>query len=282
MPRHSLSARFCAVMCVAMCRFNLDWATWLFNNTWNKATSEPVTEVKEFLCNSMWRLFTQGDLRDFPRSGRPVVVKDSVAKECAEAFKAGYAAGQVIDEDLHVQGTLHRFYTCMSEAVRKCPLIRNTINTYNVSPEYLLRRMKEVDPKLQHIRLDYKLELNEAQRSSRIAAANEMLTAVAQDHSLLDHVIWVDEWHCWCSPEKSCTKVWCDAHDARATAVLPIPQLRRGQHPTVVRCIAFVNALLGAIHIEFTTGTTDLQRELNPRPIDHPYLVSYMANHTLS
>jgi hypothetical protein len=50
------------------------------------------------------------------------VVKDSVAKECAEAFKAGYAAGQVIDQDLHVQGTLHRFYTCMTEAVRKCPL----------------------------------------------------------------------------------------------------------------------------------------------------------------
>lgn len=272
-----MAARFCAAVCVAMAWFDLDVAVWIFDNTWNKRTSEPVTEVKEFLSNSFWRLFTQGDLRDFPRTGRPQIVDDEMAKECAQAFKAGYAAGEVLDQDLHVQGTLHKFYTCMTEAVRKCPLIRNTLNTYNVSPEYLLRRMKEVDPNLRHIRLDYKMELNDAQRASRVAAAYQMRMAIAQDNSLLDHIIWVDEWHCWCSPEKACTKVWCDAHDARATAVLPIPQHRRGQHPIVVRCIAFVNALLGAIHIEFTTGTTGLQRELNPRPLDNPYIVSYIA-----
>lgn len=278
MAGHCMMARVCAVLCYALCWFNLDNAVLLFDGTWNKVMKEKVTHVKDFINDNMYKFVTTGSVHDLPRTGRPHKIDDDLAKQCAVAFKAGYADDEVIDQDQHIQGSIHHFYSCMWEAEADCELIRNTIRVKEVSAQHLLRRMEEVDPHLRKIKLDYKLELNEHQKMSRKSAAATLLQKHKDDNTFLDRIIWADEWHCWCTPQHADIKVWCDAHDARARVVLPIPQLKKGQKPLVIRCIAFVNAKLGPIHIEFTTGTDDLQRELVDRL--EPYLVSW--NHTLS
>lgn len=280
MAGHSLMARTCAVLVLALCWFRVAVAVVVFNMTWNKVMDEKVSDVELFLRNNMFKFVTTGSVHDLPRSGKPPTISDDLARQCAIAFKQGRMVNRVIDEDEHVVGAVHQFYTCMWEAAAECDMIKNTLNDFNVSAKHLLHRMREVDPALTRVRLDFKLELNEQQLESRRKAAADMLQKHEQDPTYLNRIIWGDEWHCWCSPRDADIHVWCDLHDARAREVLPIPQMKKGERPTVIRCIAFVSAILGPVHIEYTTGTDELQRELVDRDTNQrPYLVS--VNHTL-
>lgn len=275
MAGHSMEARICAVICLLMSWFNVNMAIQLFEASWNTFSPERVVEVGTFILTNAVKFLDRGDLNDLPRPGRHQIVTDEVAKMCAEAFKDGYYIVTGIDEEGKIAGWDHKFFVSMSDATSHCPTIRSTLATYNVSSDYLLRRMHQVDKRLKHIKLDYKEELNDLQIKSRRTAALDMLDKIEKDPTILERICWVDEWHCWCTPKDASTRVWADAHDQRARMVLPIPQLPAGHRPIVIRCVAVVNARLGPIHMEFTTGTTDLERTLVHRDDKNfPYLVS--------
>ena len=245
--------------------------------------NDKVTHVATFITNNMDKFVTQGSVFDLPRAGRPHKVPDDVAQQCAQSFKAGYSMGEIIDVDNGVRVESHKFYTCLADALYgdyKCDMLCATLRDCEVSPDYLLQRMKEVDHNLQFIRLDYKLELKDHHKHTRQTAAEFMLRHCTQDPTFLERICWVDEWHCWCTPQGRCIKVWADAHDERVRDVLPIKQLKKGEKPVAIRVLAVVNARLGCVCWEYTTGTTGLERKLIQRDDEHnPYIVS--VNQTL-
>lgn len=193
--------------------------------------------------------------------------------ECAQALKAGYEVDAVLDEVTGLVGTEHVFYTTVTQAAIECKTIKDYLAQYNMSVDYLRTKMHEHDPNLKRVKLDYKEELNEHQKGSRAFAARLMMDWLREEPDFLERACWVDEWHCWCTPEHCNTKVWADAHDARARVVLPIKSMKN-KDKVVIRCVAVVNARLGPVHMEFTTGTTDLHRDLVDRDPNTPYLVT--------
>lgn len=273
MAGHTTTCRVFAVFCFAWGLCNLDWATTLFCIWWNGYEAEHVTEVKDFIARTVTNLTTRGTVHDKPRSGRRLKLSNERVDDCVQALKAGYEVTAVLDEHTGLVGTDHVFYTTVTQAAIECKTIKECLAEFNISVDYLRTRMHERDPNLKHIKLDYKEELDEQQKGGRQAAAKLMLARLAHEPDFLDRVCWVDEWHCWCTPEHCATKVWADAHDARARAVLPIKK-QKNQDKVLIRCVAVVNARLGPIHMEFTTGTTGLKRELVDRDPNTPYLVS--------
>lgn len=213
-----------------------------------------------------------GSVQDLPRAHRNLKVPDADVLRCAAAFKEGYTRETTIDADGEVAGVRHYFYTSMAQACEECETLRSVMRKHDCSAHYLLKRMKQLDKNLRRVRLDYKIRLTDKQIADRLAAATKMLSHHNQDHEYLQHVCWVDEWHMWCTARDANLKVWADAHDARVHEVLPTPQLKSTEKPICIRCVAVVNAILGPIHMEFTTGTTDLQRELL-KDVKDPYMV---------
>jgi hypothetical protein len=272
---HSTAARVTAVIFLAMSLFNLDTATMLFSIGMNAFLDEPVVDVSHFIMRTFNNFVRTGSVHDAPRAGRPPSVPAAVVRECAEAFKAGEVVWGIIDKETGLMGWKHDFYTTFPEAAIECQTIKKALRDYNVSSDFLLRKLHELDPSLKAYTLDFKEELLPWHKGSRKYAARDQLDKIAGDPDHLYRICWVDEWHCWCTPESCPLHIWADAHDQRAKAVLPIPQMAT-EDKVRIRCVVVVNALLGPIHMEFTTGTTELERELVKRPRTHEYQVSLL------
>lgn len=281
MVYHSKAARVAAVLCMAICCLRIEPATMLFIMLWNEFMDEPVADVKNFIMRNFEKFITTGAVYDRPRAGRTPSMPRKIVKECAARLKAGYREWGIVDEKTGLLGWQHNFYTTITEAATECEYIKSAITNYNVSVDYLRARMHELDPSLKRFKVDYKAELNPHHKESRKAAAQWMLDREAECPGFLERVCWVDEWHMWCTPDQCPLHIWADAHDERVKAVLPIPQLST-REKVCIRCVAVVNARLGPIHMEFTTSTTDLERDLVKYPWTHEYKVSLLEEpHTV-
>jgi len=269
---HSTAARVAAVLCMAMCCLQIEPATMLFVLLWNVLMDEPVADVRNFILRNFNKFITTGSVHDRPRAGRTPSMPSEVVMECAKHLKAGYRVWGIVDENTGVLGWKHNFYTTITEAATECEYIKGALTDYNVSVDYLRAKLHELDPSLKRFKVDYKAELDIHQKGSRMVASRWMLEQKEQHPGFLERVCWVDEWHMWCTPERCPLHIWADAHDERVKAVLPIPQLETHEK-VLIRCVAVVNARLGPIHMEFTTGTTDLERDLVKYPRTHEYKV---------
>lgn len=275
MAGHSFGARLTAVFCLAMANFDLLLAVWMFNLLWNAQCSEQVSHVRTFIVDTVNRLISTGSLRDRHRSGRPSTLKDDVVQECVDVFMKGYTIYKVVDKKTGQVGRVQKYYCSISQACQENDALRGVIERYNISPKHLLRRMHALCPSLKRLCLDYKTELTVQNKLKRAKAGKSMLNRIGADETYLERIFWVDEWHVWLAPGDHPLYIWANAFDNQAHTVLPIPELKRGEHPPVLRCLAIVNARLGAVHMEFLTGTTDLQRTLNKHnDANHPYHVS--------
>ena len=262
MARYGTRSRVAAVFFYISSMFNMQMASLLY--TWAAAAGfvDLPADLQDFIQRNFDKFLTTGSVQDLPRAHRNLKVPDADVLRCATAFKEGYTREAAIDADGEVAGVRHYFYTSMADACEQCETLRSVMRKYDCSAKYLLKRMKQLDKNLKRVRLDYKIRLTEKQIRSRQTAAAKMLSQHNKDPEYLQHVCWVDEWHMWCTARDANLKVWADAHDARVHEVLPTPQLKSTEKPICIRCVAVVNAILGPIHMEFTTGTTDLKREL--------------------
>lgn len=262
MPRYSIRSRVAAVFCYIAVLCDLTQAAAVYSTIADTNGLERPADLRAFIQRNWDKFFAEGTVHDLPHAGPHLLVPDDEVRECAAAFKEGYTREATVDSDEEVLGVRHYFYTSMAEACEQCEVIRRVMHKYDCSPDYLLRRMKQLDPNLKKVRLDYKIKLNPEQMASRQQAAAMLLERIRKDPTFLLRVCWIDEWHVWCTAKDAHLKVWADAHDSRVHEVLPTPQLKKTEKPIVIRCVAMVNAILGPIHMEFTTGTTDLQRDL--------------------
>jgi hypothetical protein len=208
----------------------------------------------------------------------PKVVPDAIIKECAAKIKGGYHVQlQVADASTDGNGQLrvhsvHRYYTSIREACEKDAYLGGVIREYGVTYEYLRTRLHQVAPELKVRTVEFKYFLTENQRLARRAVATLLLGAWVTDHSFFDPVYWLDETCMWIiSNQNPSVKVWADAHDEGVRAVLTSPHI--AAHSKIkVHLIAAVNAQLGPVWCDFTTGTTDIERRT--LGLNAPYKVS--------
>lgn len=215
------------------------------------------------------------DMYSQRQPSQPKVVPDETIKGCATALKRGYTE-QLSVADAHggvTPRTFHRYYASIKEACQRDPVLSHVIQQYGVTPQYLLRRMHEVDKDLVMRTAEFKHELSEKVIQERQETAHDLLERWQEDKSLLLRTYWIDETTIWIIKTHDHThKVYCDAHDAGVRAVLSSPHLGTQCH-IKIHLFAAVNAIKGPCFYDFTTGTTEIHRRTAGMP------ASYKVSH---
>lgn len=199
-------------------------------------------------------------------SSRPKRVPDDVIRECATIIKAGYhvemmvASGSGQGSGHATKHQVHRYYGSIKEACQKDEFLEGVITKYGVTYDYLRSRLHQVDPLLTLRTVEFKYMLTEGQMLNRRSTAASLLNAWRIDPLCLLPVWWFDETVMWIVDNENHTRrVWADAHDEGVRVVLSTPHI--AAHRSIkVHLIAAVNALLGPVWCDFTTGTTDIVR----------------------
>lgn len=276
---HTLEIRILAVAAYYKNKENLPAAThWLLaqvkKNTWHsvKAAKKFLkAQVKKFLATGSVHNITPGP----SRTAEPAV-PDDAALHAAAILKEGYENDQVLPTGDPQRPTqvvrVHSYYSTLSEALKHRPELMDICNQYGVTPKALLVRMHQVDDGLVKRTMQYKVPHTNKQRYARIAASLALLQMFRADPNLHRRVVWVDQATIWIVDDSHNTKrVWVDAHDKGVHYVINCPLMLK--HKRIkVHILCGVNYELGAFFIQFTTGTTGIQR-LHNQP-DKTYLVS--------
>ena len=278
MVYHKLSLRALALSCFLLAHADLTLAVQIYNNSVPKEDKETVANVRAFISNNGEKFQETGSVANRPHPPRGNKVPDDVAMECSKAFKKGYSAPQSNITEGGQQQNIHHWYTSIDQACVKDPYLAYVCDHYHVSPKNLLRRMYEVDPNLTRRRLDIKMELTAEQKAARKSVAYDLYQLWLHTENFLQSIFWIDEVTIWFCPhyKHHSIKVYCDAHDTEVDHVIHSPLFKtsvKKNEKIVVRALCAVNMLLGPFFLEFTTGTTAIQRR-HIEPSDKVYKVS--------
>lgn len=278
MVYHKLSLRALALSCFLLAHADLTLAVQIYNNSVPQEDKETVANVRAFIRNNGEKFQDIGSVANRPHPPRGNKVPDDVAMECSKAFKKGYSAPQSNITEGGQQQNIHHWYTSIEQACVKDPYLAYVCDHYHVSPKNLLRRMYEVDPNLTRRRLDIKMELTAEQKAARKSVAYDLYQLWLHTENFLQSIFWIDEVTIWFCPhyKHHSIKVYCDAHDTEVDHVIHSPLFKtsvKKNEKIVVRALCAVNMLLGPFFLEFTTGTTAIQRR-HIQPSDKVYKVS--------
>lgn len=277
MGYHKLALRALALSCFLLAQADLTLAVQLYNNSVPEEDKHTVANVRAFIKNNGEKFMETGNVANRPHPPRGNKVPDDVAMECSNVFKRGYSAPQSDITEGGQQPNIHLWYTSIDQACARDPYLAYVCDQYHVSPKNLLRRMYEVDPNLTRRRLDIKMELTAEQKAARKSIAFDLYQLWLHTGNFLQSIFWIDEVTIWFCPnyKHHNLKVYCDAHDAEVDHVIHSPLYRtnvRKDEKLVVRALCAVNMKLGPFFLEFTTGTTGIQRR-HIRPSDKAYKV---------
>lgn len=280
MPHYSDLQRWKAVIAFYKGNKRLKQAVAEFRRLVGTEQYKGFSSPREFISAQVKKFLKFGDVKDRYADRPPSqqkVVPDDVIKKCTTALKGGYSKQLSVQ---HADGTTtisteHRYYSSISEACADNPQLASVIEEYQVTPQYLLKRMHDVDENLVMRVAEFKHSLTADQQLARQACASQLLLLWQQDNGVLLGTWWIDETSVWIiSTADRSHQVWCDAHDQGVKLVLSSPHVAAHQK-IKVHLFAAVNAIKGAAFYEFTTGTTDITRIHLPQ--DKVYKVSLMT-----
>jgi hypothetical protein len=220
-----------------------------------------IKAPKPYIAYQKKKLLETGGLQDRKRSGRKPKLSKAVLTQCCEVLKAGYLCWEPSAATFG-----HRHWSSINEAVyavNSNPFLAFVCQQYAVTPALLQKRLHRHDPNLAHKHLRFKKALTPQQQMERQQVAARLLNISLAFPLLLDRVWWVDEASITFSgTELKSVKVYCDRRSATARDTHAIYRNIPGRRyrTITVRIIAAVNARLGPAYLEFTTGTTDIQR----------------------
>ena len=281
MPYHSERARTAALVSFWAAKRSCSKPVDVLRSMLDADEFDRISAPSQFVRDVVkkWqRHHTVVNLFSMRASSHPKVVPDAIIVQCAAKIKGGYSVQlQVAGASTSGNGqvtvhSVHRYYTSIKEACEKDDFLGGVIREYGVTYEYLRTRLHDVVPDLKMRKVEFKYFLTENQRLARRAVATLLLGAWVTDHSFFDPVYWLDETCMWIiSNDNPTVKVWADAHDEGVMAVLSSPHIQA--HSKIkVHLIAAVNAQLGPVWCDFTTGTTDIERRTPG--LNAPYKVS--------
>jgi hypothetical protein len=217
----------------------------------------------------------------------PKKVPDSVVRQCAAILKQGYQKSVTLTFGKRKRGVRQEevrqyteYYSNIKAACVHQPQLAQVCLQYNVSAAHLLRRMHQVDKQLVARRRDWKRALSQQQRDERMKAARSNLQRLAAEGlTFLQRVAWIDEFSIWMVPKDPHQKVYCDAHDEGVHMVVPMQSVTKGDK-VKLHIVLAVNFQLGAFYMEYTTGTTEINKAIRRLHIQHkePYKVGGSSN----
>lgn len=111
-----------------------------------------------------------------------------------------------------------------------------------------------------------KYYLNDEEQEKRQKRAKQFLNRSRRDPNWLKDVYFVDECAITFDHEiRKGVRIYCDAHDKGYKYVIPCKKVDPNKK-IKVHIFAAVNYREGACFLEFSTGTTDIQRRFNKEP----------------
>lgn len=246
---------------------------------WFEAKSTVHMRPDKFIRFWTNRFIEEGSLLDHKVHHTPKSITQQEALNASVWLKTGYW--------IQVQGRgpshtrwVHRWYPSVSRACKKCPELKAIRDKYGLSNKQLLYWMRKYDPELRRKRVYCKYGFDDEMLQTRQTRARSLLQRATLDPTFLDRCYFIDECTIWLDNEvKKGIKVYCDAHDQDVHSVLHYEKLQEDK-AIKVHFIAAVNAVHGCVYLEFTTGTTDIQRKHNQipnNPAHGPYMVSAAA-----
>ena len=145
-------------------------------------------------------------------------------------------------------------FTSIARAREYLPILNHLIDKYEVTEETLMDRMKEARPDLVYALQRVKYNLSDAHKRERQTTATALAGAPP---SFLKTVVWVDETKIIVLGDNpKDVHVWRSKECADADCVIHIGGF--GSKPVKICLYAAVNAELGLVAYQFTTGTTGL------------------------
>lgn len=162
----------------------------------------------------------------------------------------------------------HHYFTSLTSALEQCPPLRGIYEKYSamcdkVTPELFMAALYKWDPLLRERRIHIKYALDEELKEQRQTKADYFFKQAKNNPEWLKRIFFVDE--CGINFDHEIRKgvtVYCDAHDKGYRFVIPFQKLQANR-AIKVKVMGAVNMLTGPVFLEFTTGTTDVQRMHN-------------------
>lgn len=196
-----------------------------------------------------WRkhLWQRGTLASTVSLGPAYQLPDEAAQEAVEVLYQGY-----------VREGRQLAFTSIAEAIALSPRLQAILAQYDVKPETLRRRMKEVRPDVRRRLQRVKRLLSPETKAARLRDCTELLLKWPVDK--LRRVFWVDASTIIIKPTGMMVYL------PPGHPHLVISDARMPRHSSQIQKLKFyicINAILGPVSLEFITGTTDLERSGN-------------------
>lgn len=210
-----------------------------------------------------------GSVDDAHRSGRSRKCNEKEALEAAQICKEG----KLVEEKVKGNTVQHRVhFTSLGEAIRESPRLKEIMNNNGLKfSDQLLHAMHDADPSLVRRKLFFKHSFTTQELQERVDYAKHCLGIQEGWPAFLNHTIYIDESSFTVDKyTESDVFVWCDKHDLNFSDVVP-RKLKKGHKHVTVKFIVAVTAHPafahrgGVVYMEFTTGTTKIQRHINTR-----------------
>lgn len=188
------------------------------------------------------------------------------AKLASFILKQGYTESTPLpDDEVYTE---HNYFTSLQDAMDHSFALRGIYEKYeamceNVTHAKFMRALYKYDPLLRVRRIHMKYALDDDLKEERQHKARYFYSKANSDPDWLKRIFFVDE--CAVNFDHEINKgvhVYCDAHDKGYRFVIPFEKLEPSKG-IKMKVMGAVNMLCGPIFLEFTTGTTDVQRMHN-------------------
>lgn len=232
---------------------------------------DDLGEYPTAVLKRCWGHFMKhGDVKDDPRSGRPVNISDEDALAASELVKAGRSisrktkAGPI---------TIIVYFTTVREAVTLLPELKQIMDRNHATPKQLYEAMKRADPFLTKRTIVLKPAFTAAQIKARVDFAKHLLREMGMVHTLRvqfwSRVVQCDEGRWTYNTKNKVSKqVLIDKRTTLLHDYITCPKIK-GQEEMSVHFFMCVSPHPGfaqhngLVYWEFTTGTTNIRRLRN-------------------
>lgn len=274
--------RVAAVVCgiLAMHQFGAKaalWSTLAITAAYRETLQEPP---RKFINRWTKRFLETGNVdSDLPRKKKRKVnaITDGEARLAAQLFKNGYWVERQCSGGAGVY-RIQLYYSSTAVACRHNAELKAIRDQYGLTNRQLFREMKRVDPYIKRRAVRVKLALSPDLKHKRQQRAKSLYARWRQDHNFTNRIYFIDECKVWIDFEaKKSQHVYCDAFDQGFKTAMHYDKMNPNQSIRVHFMVA-VNPVHGPMYLEFTTGTTNIQR----RNYTHdPYKVSGLHSSSL-
>lgn len=224
--------------------------------SWAECFGEAMPPHTVCYCSAWEELLLEtGGLLDRPKPGPPHQVPLEVAAEAAQLLMDGLPAKVLNPGCAPRDSRVH--FPSFALALQFVPRLQAIMDTYGVSADTLLSRMKEARPDLAYALQRVKVLLSPEHKRQRQIIAQVLSTNTP---GFWQNVVFVDETKIIVMGESPVdVKVWRAKGADGADHVIHVGGW--GQQPIRIHLYAAVNAQLGLVAHWYSTGTTSLGQE---------------------